>query len=151
MNILLIEDNPVILKLMEYTCGYEKHTFKSAMTGSEGMKYLEQNQFDLVISDENLPEIKGHQIAKWMRQNTRYEEVPLILISVEQNHQLFAELSTNGSINMFIPKPFTIPQLTSALNMVRLVQFPLKVEVETIEIDTKDIELVDEEDLVLEV
>lgn len=128
MNILLIEDNPVILKLMEYTCAYEKHKFMSAETGTDGLKLLEQAQFDLVISDENIPGIRGHKIAEWMRRDNRYKEVPMILISVEKDHKLYAELTAAGSINMFIPKPFTTKQLTSALNIVNLIKFPLKKE-----------------------
>jgi CheY-like chemotaxis protein len=128
MNILLIEDNPVNLKLMEYTCAYERHTYLSARTGREAIKYLQQRKFDLVISDENLPEMRGHEIAHWMRQDNNHREVPMILTSVETNHKLFAELTAAGSINMFIPKPFTTKQLTSALNMVKLIKFPLKKE-----------------------
>jgi DNA-binding response OmpR family regulator len=141
MNILLIEDNPVILKLMEYTCEYEKHKCMSAGTGTDGLRLLRQVPFDLVISDENIPGIRGHQIAQWMRQDNHYKEVPMILISIEKDHKLYAELSAIGSINMFIPKPFTTKQLTSALNLVKLVKFPLKAEANPIAINTKSIDL----------
>jgi CheY-like chemotaxis protein len=124
MNILLIEDDPMILKLIQFTCDKEGHTIATATNGIEAIECLKNDLFDLIISDEVLPGLRGHEIADWMRQDTRYQQVPLILISAERNPQLFADLATKGIINMFVPKPFSVMQLLSSINMAKLIKLP---------------------------
>lgn len=73
--------------------------------------------FQLVISDEFLPKLSGHQIAEWIRQDAGYCMTPFILISAENNPKMFGDLTTRGLINFYIPKPFSIAQFTAVISL----------------------------------
>jgi CheY-like chemotaxis protein len=119
-QILLVEDDPSLLKLMQTILTsdrYDYYLLTGVNNGNAAIERMERQIFDLVISDENLPGIKGHEIAEWMRRNRRYGRVPLILMSAENDHRLFSDLLKNRLITFYLPKPFSIMQFESLVSM----------------------------------
>lgn len=117
-NILLVEDDPAILRLWEAVVRITDFQYETAKTGTEAVAALKKGRYNLVVTDENLPGVKGHEIAEWMRESDVYRDTPVILISAEQNSRLFSDLTARGVITLFIPKPSNINQLKASIQTV---------------------------------
>ena len=120
-KILLIEDNPGILQLMESAFSSEEYKdceYQSAPTGIKAIKLLNVYNFDLVIAEEDLSDIKGHEIAEWMGYNENHRETPFILLVSEESLKLFPELRQIGVITTLLQKPITRLKFNTTVIMI---------------------------------
>lgn len=107
MNILLLEDDPLLSKILT------KHLQKSYETsaiydGNSALEILENKKFDLLIFDSNVPGISGLDLIKELRayNNT----TPIIMITAYQDTIHLKTAFTNGC-NDYIRKPFELDEL----------------------------------------
>lgn len=86
MKILIVEDDPVSLKLMDSILtkkGYETITTTS---GREAIDYLDREKpVDLVISDVMMPEIDGFQLLKYMNSHKKIQKIPVMLCTARND------------------------------------------------------------------
>ncbi len=108
MKILVVEDDPVMLKLLEHTLqkeGYEVSVntdFKSAIAA------LEPFNPDLIITDIIMPSASGFEIISLIKSNGK--EIPVLVISaIDEEATVYETLSLGA--NDFIVKPFTSVEL----------------------------------------
>lgn len=108
MKILVVEDDPVMLKLLEHTLqkeGYEVSVntdFKSAIAA------LEHFNPDLIITDIIMPSASGFEIISLIKSNGK--EIPVLVISaIDEEATVYETLSLGA--NDFIVKPFTSVEL----------------------------------------
>lgn len=78
-TILLIDDDPGVRKLLEWSLAREGHDVHSATDGLEGLEKFRTCQPDLVITDLYMPEMEGIEMFKQMR--VERPEVAVIVIS----------------------------------------------------------------------
>jgi len=92
-RVLLVEDTPFFLKI-EYdyltSAGYNVTT---ARNGKEAMRILNDEEFDIVISDISMPVMDGIELAKRIRLDKKYGDMPVIaLTSLARDDQIKAGL-----------------------------------------------------------
>jgi two-component system chemotaxis response regulator CheY len=54
-----------------------------AENGFEALRYLPREDFSLVITDINMPDINGLELVSFMKNNERYASIPLVIVSTE--------------------------------------------------------------------
>lgn len=111
MHILVVDDEPELLKMTEVMlrrAGYEVTTSRS---GTEALRLIERNEYDLILSDIRMPDLSGPQLAQRMRYGNRAKVVFMSGASTESWDAL-AKLGAVG----FIKKPF---RMTDLLEKVR--------------------------------
>src|SRR5262245_17412122 len=77
-----------------------------AGSGFAALQLLPKGQFDLVITDVNMPDINGLELIKFVRSNPSYEKTPLIIISTEGRDKDRDRGMSLGA-NAYLVKPFT--------------------------------------------
>lgn len=86
-KILIVEDQPDILtamrRLLEDT-GFEVF---AARNGLDGIHLSQNEEFDLVILDVNLPEKNGFEVCAWLKQDFRFSRTPIIFTSGRWNEE----------------------------------------------------------------
>lgn len=108
-SILIIEDEPELVKVLRSYLEKAGYQVLSAYRGDTGLSTWEQKRPDLVILDLNLPGIDGLDVAREIR---RKSDIPLIMLTarVEETDQLIGlELGADD----YITKPFS-PRLVVA-------------------------------------
>jgi DNA-binding response OmpR family regulator len=108
-KILILDDDPVILKLLSFLLtevGYEIQTLSCGDTVFDDIKAF---QPDLILMDVMLAGLDGRSICKNIKENHLTSFLPVILIS--STHHLLQSLDFHGAPNDFIPKPFDIDDL----------------------------------------
>ncbi|AFI87286.1 hybrid sensor histidine kinase/response regulator [Aggregatibacter actinomycetemcomitans] len=145
LNILLVEDievNVVVAKSMLEKLGYQ---IDIAMTGAEAIRKFEQNYYDLVFLDIQLPDMSGFDIAAHFRQNYEngvYDFLPPLIALTANVVQKKQEYLAQGMDDV-IHKPLSLEELRHCLHDYfgeELAQFNLpsnKPQAESVELDTK--------------
>ena len=54
-----------------------------AESGFEALRFLPREDFDLVVTDINMPDINGLELVSFIRQNKKYVDIPLVIVSTE--------------------------------------------------------------------
>ncbi len=107
-NILLVEDDPEITKLLKLHFDSQAYLITSCLNGEEAIKKIEDNKFDLVILDITLPGINGMELCKIIRENDA--AIPIMMLtshSEETDKVLALELGADD----YVTKPFGILEL----------------------------------------
>jgi CheY-like chemotaxis protein len=116
-QILVADDDPAILRLV--TAIVEKEGFEviPARDGKEAYKLLQvENEFEAAIFDVVMPYIQGTELVRFMQSERRLKDIPVIMMTAEQNPRLSSDSFAAGAI-AFLPKPFTTSQLKVMLQM----------------------------------
>ena len=112
-KILIIDDKPKFLADALPLYGYEVDT---ATDGMQGIKKLTnaKTSFDMVLLDVMMPNMDGWETLKAIRQNKRFSEVPVIMITALNEEQ--KEISgLKFGADDYIVKPFILPNLLARM------------------------------------
>ncbi len=113
MKILILEDDKALLSALVLFLKRGGHLTFAVETAKSACQLLEQEAFDLVITDRQLPddngELKTLHFSKQLNPST-----PVIIMSGEYSDDIVAGVMVAGA-NHFLPKPF---QLHEFLNLV---------------------------------
>ena len=52
-------------------------------SGFEALRHLPREQFDLIITDINMPDINGLELVSFVKNNAAYRDIPLVIVSTE--------------------------------------------------------------------
>jgi len=88
-----------------------------ASSGFDAMRLLPRGNYDLVITDINMPDINGLELVRFMRENEHYRTVCTILISTQCSARDRARGMALGA-NAFLAKPFTAEGLHQAITAI---------------------------------
>lgn len=118
-EILIIDDEPQIQKLLEITL--ESHDFKvwKAETGKAGIIMAANHPPELILLDIGLPDKSGHEILKELR--TWYNKA-IIILSVQNSEDDIVSALDNGATD-YLCKPFRTAELLARIrSAIRLYQ-----------------------------
>ncbi|GAB4015674.1 MAG: hypothetical protein Fur0010_14880 [Bdellovibrio sp.] len=111
MNILIVEDEDSILKLIELWLGH--YQIYKAKTLKEGMLLFNQNEIDLILTDIRLAGVgDGLDLLKAIK--SKNSEVPVVVMTAHGSKELAIDCIKLGAFD-FIEKPFTKLELNHAL------------------------------------
>jgi two-component system cell cycle response regulator len=80
-RILIIEDNSANLELMTYLLGTFGHTVLAAEDGRRGLEAARRELPDLIISDVQLPDLDGYEVARRLKSEARLRLIPLVAVT----------------------------------------------------------------------
>ncbi|MDG5815267.1 response regulator [Chitinispirillales bacterium ANBcel5] len=111
---LLVVDDELSIRTMLVDYLESRYDIKAAENGTEALSLLQEEQFDLVISDINLPGISGPLLLKEIRK--RYPDIKTALITA-YNVDDYIKIAWECSVSNIIPKtvPFNFSELESII------------------------------------
>ena len=102
VSILLIDDDAVAHKLVQYSLLSENYSISSAYGGREGIEMLQESKYDLCLLDMEMPDINGFEVLKWIRKNN--QKIKVIFITAERNIEVIRRSEELGADD-YITKP----------------------------------------------
>jgi putative nucleotidyltransferase with HDIG domain len=112
-TVLVIDDNPDILKLMHFLLKDEFDMILSN-SGKEGLAMLREHRPDLVISDVMMPEMDGYAFCKEVKSDPDFKHIPIILVTAKVGADVLAQGIDSGA-NDYIAKPFDTVELKARI------------------------------------
>ncbi len=80
-RLLLVEDSIIIRTQMQRLLKGAGYDVTIAVDGLEGLNKVQNNQFDIVVSDVEMPNMTGLEMTAQIRQQSQYDKLPIILIT----------------------------------------------------------------------
>jgi len=77
------------------------------------MKLALSSQIDVVITDAVMPHLSGQELARFLRQNPKLGNIPIVLLTGQTNSQ--AAMPQDESIDAFLIKPVKAEELANCL------------------------------------
>jgi len=112
-KILIVDDDPEISSLVQYTLEAMGHTVRICDNGREVMETLHSYKPDLLVLDVMLPGIDGYSLASQITEDGDLKELPIIVLSaLEPSRTMFHRFS---QVAAFLTKPFNTDDLTEAV------------------------------------
>ena len=103
-TILLIEDDPKFVRMLEKVMRSHGHEIIHAATALAGLGLSDSCRFDLVLLDLDLPDLDGKVVATTLRARPALQKVPIIAVSAADQPTTQRLVQAYGC-NGFIPKP----------------------------------------------
>ena len=113
-EILIIDDEPQIAKLLEFTLHTNGYLTKVATSAKEGLIMAENHPPELILLDIGLGDDSGHNVLKKLR---RWYTKPVIILSVQKNEEDIIQALDNGA-NDYLSKPFRTGELLARIRSV---------------------------------
>jgi CheY-like chemotaxis protein len=117
-RVLVADDDPAILRLVTAILEKEGYSVVGARDGREAYKALQENaNFTAAVFDVVMPHIPGPELVRYMRTENRFNKIPVMMMTAEQDPKLSSDSFAAGAV-VFLPKPFTTVQLQTMLRML---------------------------------
>ena len=120
-RILIVEDSPQNMRLMEMTLKAKNYTLLKATDGEEALDMATRERPDLIIMDVQLPKLNGLEVTRKLRDTVEFSHIPIIAITA------FAmkgdkERAIEAGCDAYLSKPIDTRQLPGMIAEMLLQQ-----------------------------
>ena len=120
-KILVVDDSPTILKLVEGILQNENHEVFTVRDALSAMATLEKESVDLMLLDIMLEGVGGIELCSMIRRYPQHESMPIVMLTALQNQ---ANLAYQFGADAYITKPFSEKELIEIVNQNLVVSMP---------------------------
>jgi DNA-binding response OmpR family regulator len=118
-NILVIDDEPDMLWVLESVLRSKNFEVLTASTGAEALDLAVQTEFEIVFLDAKLPDMEGFEIARLIKVSNPITKLIMISGYYYEHDDKIRDALKTGLIVHFIPKPFSNAAVLKAINVAR--------------------------------
>ena len=118
MKILIVDDFSTmrrIIKNLLRDLGFANTS--EADDGVTALPLLQSNQFDLLVTDWNMPGMTGIELLKEVRNDDRLKHLPVLMVTAEAKREQIIEAAQAG-VNGYVVKPFTAAALKEKIDKI---------------------------------
>lgn len=115
-KILIVDDMQTMRRLLKsalHDLGYANVV--DAEGGTTALSLLESDDYSLVITDWNMPDMEGIDVLKAVRANDKLKHIPVLMVTAEAKKEQILEAAEAG-VNGYVVKPFQPAQLKEKLD-----------------------------------
>jgi len=113
-KVLAIDDEPLILRFLQYNLRLAGYDVCTASTGGEGLRLMQSSPLDLVLLDLGLPDMDGLETLRQLRRQT---DVPIIIITARDDEESMVA-GLNLGADDYLTKPFSGRALQARIEAV---------------------------------
>ena len=116
-TVLVVEDDPVILRLLEVNFELEGFTVLLAHDGAEGIEVARTGKPDVIVSDIMMPHTSGLELVSTLKADGDTSEIPIILLSAKAQT---SDLKTgmDAGADDYVTNPFEPLDLVERVNVL---------------------------------
>ena len=113
-KILIVDDEPSLLRLLEYNLKYDFEVFLKT-DGIDALQWLADGNIpNLIITDVMMKNMDGYELLKNIRQDNKFDEVPIIFLSAKSPCVDSIKVLTDVADD-YIVKPFDMEELFNSI------------------------------------
>jgi response regulator RpfG family c-di-GMP phosphodiesterase len=116
-NILVVDDDPKVLEILEKTLKNKGHDVAVARDAEEALGRYKARMPDMVILDIVLPDMDGRDLLKIMRSVPGVDDVPALFVSANSDPETMVS-ALNCGADDFLVKPFSLQEFNAKVHKV---------------------------------
>lgn len=113
-KILVVDDEPTIVRLMEFILARQGHEMIVAVNGEEALEKIKSQHPDLVLLDIMMPRIDGYEVAQRLRADPATAALPIIMLSAKAQDEDIRK-GVEVGVDEYVTKPFTPDHLVQVV------------------------------------
>jgi len=129
LTVLLVEDNPRDVRLAQraFKQAGLPHELRVVRDGDEALAYLHQEgaynepgiapRPDVILLDLNLPRMGGHELLREVKQDNRFKQVPIIVLTTSERPD-DVRLAYEAGANAYLLKPVEFSRFTEVIGQL---------------------------------
>lgn len=117
--LLLVEDDPDILNLLETALKFSGYRVVTARNGREGLEAIKQERPAIVIADIMMPKLDGFGLVHRLRLNPATRDIPVVFITATYVTPEDKEFALNIGATRFIQKPVALDELLRTIKEIK--------------------------------
>ena len=104
---LIVDDNVALARVTQFALGRAGFDTQVAGTGTKALELATKQNFDIVISDQQMPGMTGLELCKCLRAMPAYATTPIILLTAKGLELELPRIQRDLGINAVFAKPFS--------------------------------------------
>ncbi len=112
MKLLLVDNEPNVLEVMQLGLSIQGYEVSTATNGSEALDTVKKEQFDIILLDLIMPEMDGIEVLKRMKKMGLRSKI--LMLSAYPSQEMVEESLEKGACG-FIVKPSSAEEISSAI------------------------------------
>ena len=116
-QILIIDDEKDIVKLLQYNLEKEGYAISSALTGEQGLAAAKTKKPDLVILDLMLPGIDGLEVCRLLKSDRSTKQVPVLMLTAKGT-EIDQVVGLEMGASDYVAKPFSVKVLLARVKNI---------------------------------
>ena len=117
MKILIVDDEPNVLELVNYNLKLNGFTTDMASDGRTALSKIKEGAYDLVILDQMLPIISGIEVLKTMRDLKEFSSTPVLMLTAKSEEADVVQ-ALNFGADDYITKPFRVHEMIARVKSI---------------------------------
>jgi len=113
-RILVVDDDELVLMALKELLRFEGYEIYTFSRGSEALKKLDQEDFDLLILDIIMPEMDGFELCRLIREKDSYKEKPILFLTAK-NQEEDKKRGLEVGATLFLSKPISPQRLLTLI------------------------------------
>ena len=114
-RILVVDDEPFVCDALKMMLAFDGHQVQTASNGKEALGMFEDGRFDLVITDFEMPAMKGDELAAAIKKISPGQPVVMVTAYAEMLQTTHGKMP---GVDMIIGKPYLLDSLRQAIAKV---------------------------------
>ena len=103
-RILVVDDSPSVRNLVKFVLTAQDYGVAEAEDGQEAWRMLQEERFDLVLTDYEMPHMEGPELVQRIREQARFDDMPVIMLTSRTGEESEVEILEGGADD-YIIKP----------------------------------------------
>lgn len=116
-TILAVDDSPSVRQMVSYAIKSAGYDVVEAKDGAEALDIARTRDFDMVLTDQNMPKLDGLSLIGRLRDDPRYAKTPIIMLTTEASDEMKARGRAARATGWMV-KPFDPDTLLAVIQRV---------------------------------
>ena len=116
-KILLVDDHPDILRLLQISLKGDGHTILTADNGVQGLELARSERPDLVILDVVMPELDGIRVLHRIKRDPELRDTVVVMLTVQDQPEDLA-LGLDAGADFYLCKPFRPTEVSALIRRI---------------------------------
>jgi len=116
-SILAVDDSASMRQMVAFTLKSAGYNVVEAVDGQDAYEKSNGRDFDLVLTDQNMPRMDGISLTKKLRENPKFKTTPILILTTESSDQMKQAGRSAGATGWLV-KPFDPAKLIEVIKKV---------------------------------
>ncbi|BBN81012.1 response regulator [Pseudoalteromonas sp. A25] len=106
LRVLIVDDSRLARKhIRRVMTNLGAQRFTEAEDGAQAIDILQNDMFDLIVTDYNMPQVNGQELTETIRNSDEHAHIPILMVTSEANDTHLSNIMQSG-VNALCDKPF---------------------------------------------